>query len=109
VSGDEHRLHQVVTNLLGNASRYTPSGTTVTVRVLRDGFDVHDDGPGFPPAIAARAFERFVRGDESRNRGGDSGAGLGLALVQAIVAAHGGAVSLASRPGDTTIRVRLPR
>ena len=109
VPGDEQRLHQVVTNLLGNATRYTPAGTTVTVRVLADGFDVHDDGPGFPPAIAAHAFERFVRGDESRNRGGDSGAGLGLALVQAIVASHGGTVSLTSRSGDTTIRVRLPR
>jgi two-component system OmpR family sensor kinase len=107
--GDEQRLHQVVTNLLSNATRYTPPGSTVTVRVLADGFDVHDDGPGFPPAIAAHAFERFVRGDESRHRGADSGAGLGLALVQAIVQSHGGTVSLASRPGDTTIRVRLPR
>ncbi|MDH2416792.1 HAMP domain-containing sensor histidine kinase [Nocardioides sp. CER19] len=109
VPGDEQRLHQVVTNLLGNATRYTPPGTTVTVRVLADGFDVHDDGPGFPPSIAARAFERFVRGDESRHRGGESGAGLGLALVQAIVQSHGGTVALQSRPGDTTIRVRLPR
>ncbi|GAB7004297.1 HAMP domain-containing sensor histidine kinase [Nocardioides sp. AN3] len=109
VPGDEQRLHQVVTNLLSNASRYTPPGTTVTVRVLADGFDVHDDGPGFPPAIAAHAFERFVRGDESRNRAGESGAGLGLALVQAIVQSHGGTVGLESRPGDTTIRVRLPR
>jgi two-component system OmpR family sensor kinase len=109
VLGDEQRLHQVVTNLLGNATRYTPAGTTVTVRVVTDGFDVHDDGPGFPPAIAVHAFERFVRGDESRNRGGDSGAGLGLALVQAIVQSHGGTVALESRKGDTTIRVRLPR
>lgn len=109
VPGDEQRLHQVVTNLLSNAARYTPPGTTVTVRVLADGFDVHDDGPGFPQAIAAHAFERFVRGDESRHRGADAGAGLGLALVRAIVASHGGTVSLASRAGDTTIRVRLPR
>jgi two-component system, OmpR family, sensor kinase len=108
VYGDEQRLHQVVTNLLSNARRYTPAGTTVTVRVLPDGFDVHDDGPGFPPSIAAHAFERFVRGDESRNRGGDTGAGLGLSLVQAIVQSHGGTVSLTSKPGDTTIRVRLP-
>ncbi|GAA1962095.1 HAMP domain-containing sensor histidine kinase [Nocardioides panacihumi] len=108
VPGDEQRIHQVVTNLLSNATRYTPPGTTVTVRVLPDGFDVHDDGPGFPPAIAAHAFERFVRGDESRNRGGESGAGLGLSLVQAIVHSHGGSVALDSRPGDTTIRVRLP-
>lgn len=105
VSGDAQRLHQVVTNLLSNATRYTAPGTTVTVRVTRDGFVVHDDGPGFPPALQPRAFERFVRGDQARHGGGT---GLGLALVHAIVTAHGGTVSLASKPGDTSITVRLP-
>lgn len=106
VWGDAQRLHQVVTNLLTNATRYTSAGTTVTVRVTDDGFAVHDDGPGFPPSLQKRAFERFVRGDESRHGGGT---GLGLALVHAIVSAHGGTVSLTSRPGDTTITVALPR
>lgn len=106
VMGDDQRLHQVVTNLLSNATRYTPAGSTVTVRVHRDGFDVHDDGPGFPPGLAARAFERFVRGDEARNRAG--GTGLGLSLVHAIVTAHGGTVTLTSGPGSTTFAVRLP-
>ncbi len=112
VLGDEHRLHQVVTNLLTNARKHTPAGTTVTVTAYRGadpggtGFAVHDDGPGFPPELAGRAFERFVRGDASRNRAG--GVGLGLALVQAIVSAHGGRVELTSRPGDTTVRVSLP-
>ncbi|BBH18267.1 two-component sensor histidine kinase [Nocardioides baekrokdamisoli] len=106
VLGDDQRLHQVVTNLLSNATRYTPEGSNVTVRVRRDGFDVHDDGPGFPPDLASRAFERFVRGDEARNRAG--GTGLGLSLVHAIVTAHGGTVTLASAPGSTTIAVRLP-
>ena len=66
---------------------------------------MHDDGPGFPPDLAPRAFERFTRGDAARTRGG---AGLGLSLVEAIVGAHGGAVTLDSRPGDTTIAVVLP-
>ena len=70
-----------------------------------DGFSVHDDGPGFAPDLAPHAFERFTRGDLARTRGG---AGLGLSLVQAIVAAHGGSVTLTSSPGDTTITVTLP-
>lgn len=107
VTGDALRLHQVVTNLLTNARKHTPAGTTVTVTVRRDGFRVHDDGPGFPPDLAGRAFERFVRGDEARTRGEEVGVGLGLALVDAIVAAHGGSVSLTSAPGDTTVDVRL--
>lgn len=106
VLGDEQRLHQVVTNLLTNARKHTPAGTTVSVTADATGFRVHDDGPGFPPELADRAFERFARGDAARHREG--GVGLGLALVQAIVAAHGGEVTLASAPGDTTFTVRLP-
>ncbi|GAA2143224.1 HAMP domain-containing sensor histidine kinase [Nocardioides koreensis] len=118
VTGDAHRLHQVVTNLLTNARKYTPAGTTVTVSARRtpDGgsFAVHDDGPGFPPDLVEHAFERFARGDVARTRAsGDGeqpvgGAGLGLSLVQAIVHAHGGRVSLTSHPRDTTITVSLP-
>lgn len=106
VTGDAARLHQVVTNLLANARKYTPAGSTVTVTGTATGFTVHDDGPGFPPDLAPRAFERFVRGDAARTRAG--GAGLGLSLVEAIVAAHGGRVALASAPGDTTVTVTLP-
>ncbi|MFI5625950.1 sensor histidine kinase [Nocardioides sp. NPDC051685] len=106
VTGDAQRLHQVISNLLTNERRHTPAGTTVTVRVRPDGFDVHDDGPGFPPALVPHAFERFTRADEARQR--DGGAGLGLALVHAIVTSHGGTVKLTSVPGDTTIAVRLP-
>ncbi|KRE97461.1 ATPase [Nocardioides sp. Soil774] len=107
VTGDAARLHQVLTNLLTNARKYTPAGSTVTVTGTPVGFSVHDDGPGFPPDLAPRAFERFVRGDTARTRAG--GAGLGLSLVEAIVAAHGGRVDLASAPGDTTVTVTLPR
>ncbi|MBD3915290.1 HAMP domain-containing histidine kinase [Nocardioides hwasunensis] len=106
VAGDEVRLHQVVSNLLTNGRKYTPVGSTITVTGAAQGFTVHDDGPGFSPDLAPRAFERFVRGDVSRNRAG--GAGLGLSMVEAIVAAHGGSVTLRSTPGDTLITVRLP-
>ncbi|WGL53779.1 HAMP domain-containing sensor histidine kinase [Nocardioides sp. BP30] len=110
VAGDRLRLHQVITNLLTNARKYTPAGTTVTVAVRPDGFSVHDDGPGFPPDLVEHAFERFSRGDQSRHREHrDGGAGLGLSLVQAIVTSHGGTVSLQSWPGSTTISVVLPQ
>jgi two-component system OmpR family sensor kinase len=110
VTGDALRLHQVVTNLLGNARRHTPPGTTVTVSAALGNpvvLTVHDDGPGFPAELAATAFVRFTRGDTARTRE-ESGAGLGLSLVQAIVDAHHGTVSLDSRPGSTTLRIELP-
>jgi two-component system OmpR family sensor kinase len=109
VTGDEHRLHQVVTNLLANARKYTPAGTTVTVSAHSGGFAVHDDGPGFPDDLVDHAFERFARGDVARTRAGKGGGyGLGLSLVSAIVTAHGGTVALHSVPGDTTVSVELP-
>ncbi len=108
VVGDVQRLHQVVTNLLTNARKYTPAGTTITVSAKPGGFAVHDDGPGFPSGLAEHAFERFARGDAARTRGDAGGAGLGLALVQAIVTAHGGTVALRSHPGSTTVTVSLP-
>jgi two-component system OmpR family sensor kinase len=120
VVGDEARLHQVVTNLLGNARRHTPPGTTVTVGVspapegptAGDGFarmTVTDDGPGFDPALAPRAFERFTRGDSARTRDAHpGGAGLGLSMVEAIVTAHGGTVDLSTRPGQTRFTIALP-
>ena len=116
VAGDEQRLHQVATNLLTNARRHTPDGTTVTVRGAREGdttvLEVVDDGPGFPAGLREHAFERFSRGDAARTReddgGSDSGVGLGLSIVDAIARAHGGEVRLSSRPGETKVRVRLP-
>ena len=107
VHGDELRLHQVVTNLLTNAAKYTPPGTTVTATAHAGGFSVHDDGPGFPPELVPHAFERFARADSARHREG--GVGLGLALVQAIASAHGGSVELHTAPGDTRVDVRLPQ
>jgi two-component system, OmpR family, sensor kinase len=117
VRGDAHRLHQVVSNLLNNARRHTPAGTTVSVAGrATDGLVeviVHDDGPGLPPPLHGKEFERFSRGDASRTRlggaaGQGGGAGLGLSIVQAIVRAHGGDVSVQSQPGDTTFVFRFP-
>ncbi|KRF17096.1 ATPase [Nocardioides sp. Soil797] len=106
VLGDEQRLHQVVTNLLTNARKYTPAGTTVTARVRSGEIVVTDDGPGFAPGLADEAFERFVRGDTARHREG--GAGLGLSLVKAITEAHGGTVELTTRAGQTRFTLRFP-
>jgi two-component system, OmpR family, sensor kinase len=108
ILGDGQRLHQVVTNLLTNARKYTPPGTTVTVAASAHAFSVHDDGPGFAPGLAEKAFERFSRGDVARSRGSEGGAGLGLSLVDAVVTAHGGSVTLDSHPGSTTLTVSLP-
>jgi two-component system OmpR family sensor kinase len=111
VTGDEARLHQVVSNLLGNARRHTPAGTSVRVRLhARDEqveLSVSDDGPGVPAALQPNVFERFTRADTARTRD-SGGAGLGLSLVAAIVAAHGGTVTLDSAPGATTFTVTLP-
>jgi two-component system OmpR family sensor kinase len=115
VVGDDARLHQVVTNLVGNAVAHTPAGTRVDVRVRRRDDDVvlevRDDGPGMAPDVAARVFERFYRADSSRTRTGTAtaGSGLGLSIVSAIVAAHGGAVDVDSAPGrGSGFVVRLP-
>ncbi len=111
VLGDDHRLHQVVANLLSNARRHTPPGTEVSLEItVQDGsavLAIHDDGPGLPSALKERAFERFTRGDSSRTRD-TGGSGLGLPIVQAIVDAHRGTVSVQSVPGDTTFRVQVP-
>ncbi|MFF4589539.1 sensor histidine kinase [Streptomyces sp. NPDC001388] len=113
VTGDEHRLHQVLANLLANARQHTPAGTQVTVTLETDGdtavLRVHDDGPGVPADIQPGVFERFTRADRRRSTDpGGAGAGLGLSIVAAVVEAHGGSVGLRSRPASTTFTVELP-
>ncbi|KQY23602.1 histidine kinase [Cellulomonas sp. Root485] len=110
VLGDDHRLRQVLANLLSNARLHTPAGTAVTARVRRAGdtvvLQVSDDGPGIPPALRESLFQRFTRGDASRNSATGS-TGLGLAIVHAVVTAHAGTITVSSGPG-TTFTVTLP-
>ncbi|GHD52851.1 HAMP domain-containing protein [Mycetocola manganoxydans] len=112
IAGDTQRLFQVVANLLGNARVHTPPGTRVTTRLETTETDavitVLDNGPGIDPSVLDSVFERFVRGDESRQRA-SGGTGLGLAIVAGVVDAHGGSVSVESGPGRTAFRVILPR
>ena len=111
IVGDAGRMHQVVANLLANARTHTPAGTSITLSVSREGDEavlrVHDDGPGIDPGVRDELFARFARGDSSRARQ-TGGTGLGLAIAKAIVEGHGGHLTVASQPGDTTFTVRLP-
>ena len=115
VIGDEARLRQVVVNLLANARVHTPAGSHVTTTLAREGdtliVRIHDDGPGIAPEVRDRLFERFARGDSSRERRTGS-TGLGMSIALAIVQSHGGSIDVASStaPEDhgTTFSVRLP-
>jgi two-component system, OmpR family, sensor kinase len=114
VVGDESRLRQVVSNLVGNAIAHTPPGSAVRIGVGTTEDDavleIADTGPGMAPEQARLVFERFYRADTSRARDHGGGAGLGLAIVWSLVAAHGGTVELETAPGEgATFRIRLPR
>lgn len=110
VAGDETRLEQIVSNLLTNALRYTPSGGRVAVELAREGDEavltVRDNGVGIAPELLPRLFELFVQAQD----GASGGLGIGLALVRRLVELHGGRVSAASDgPGcGSTFCVRLP-
>ena len=111
VPGDDVQLRRAVTNLLANARTHTPAGTAVVVSLQRaaDGirFVVTNDGPTIPEDALPTLFDRFTRGEASRSR--ESGtSGLGLAIVRAVVEAHGGSVRVASEPGRTAFTVTLP-
>jgi two-component system OmpR family sensor kinase len=115
VEGDVGRLAQVLSNVVANAIRHTPSDATITVKVGTIDDDavmaVVDTGPGLADDDKARVFERFYRADASRHRTEhSSGSGLGLSIVAALVAAHGGTVGVDDTPGGgATFWVRLPR
>lgn len=113
IMGDGTSLRQVMDNLLGNVRSHTPPGTTTRVSVERLEGDavirVADNGPGMDPAEAELIFERFYRSDPSRSRS-HGGAGLGLSIVSAIVAHHGGTVSAEGHLGaGSMFTVRLPQ
>jgi two-component system OmpR family sensor kinase len=102
VAGDPHQLRQVLANLLRNALVHTPAGTPIEVDVRGEGvttvLEVRDHGPGLPTDENDALFERFWRAEQGRERG-KAGAGLGLAIVAGIVAAHGGEVRAENAPG----------
>jgi two-component system OmpR family sensor kinase len=112
VVGDESRLRQVLANLLSNARVHTPAGTTVVVSVRSTPTTVtvrvQDNGPGIPEPLRSRLFQRFTRGDASRNRAAGSSTGLGLAIVHAVVSAHGGTIDVDGTAGRTSFTVILP-
>ena len=112
ISADAARLRQVIDNLISNALQHTPAGTpvTITVAVAADHgqLTVADAGPGLSAEQASRVFERFYRTDRARSRA-SGGTGLGLSIVAALVAAHGGTVTVDTEPGHgAAFGVRLP-
>jgi len=121
VTGDEHRLRQVLGNLLANARSHTPAGTPVAVRVRTGAglavLEVADEGPGIDPSVGNRVFERFYRGDPARVRGDASGGrsgppagtGLGLSIVAAVAESHHGHAWVDATPGHgACFAVELP-
>lgn len=111
VLADERWMHQVVTNLLSNALKFTPAGGTVTISTMQDGagavLEVEDTGIGIPPDELPRIFGRFWRGQAAAPT---SGSGIGLAIAAELVWAHGGTLTAASEPGaGTRMTLTLPR
>jgi signal transduction histidine kinase len=110
---DAGRVRQAVDNLLDNALRFAPPGTQVALSAEVMGgslvIEVGDSGPGFPPEFLPHALERFRRPDHDRARSA-GGAGLGLAIVQAIALAHGGRAVAGNRPeGGAAVRLEIPQ
>ena len=105
--GDSDKIYQVVTNLLANARAHTPSGTLIKVTVgsnQQGAFvSVADNGPGLSKEDQSKIFERFYRVDPSRQRSSQDGSGLGLSIVDAVMQAHGGNVSVASDLGKGAV------
>ena len=103
VLGDSQRIHQVIANLLANARTHTPNDTEISITAMQGVSEttiaVSDKGPGLSKADQDRIFERFYRADPSRVRNSGEGSGLGLSIVDAVMKAHGGYVSVKSEVG----------
>ena len=113
LSADRGKLSQVLVNLLSNALKFTPEGGSITVSLDETeqaaAFTVSDTGDGIAPEDLPYIFERFYRADPSRSRA-TGGSGIGLSIVEAIVKAHGGTVSVSSVPGEgSAFTVTLPK
>lgn len=112
VSADRLVLRDAITNVVDNAIKYSPSGSTIEMRIEADAVDatlsVTDEGPGIPAEHRERIFDRFYRIDEGRSRG-SGGAGLGLAIAKWAVEANGGRLSLASSGSGSVFQITLPR
>ena len=103
----------MVVNLLDNAVRHTPNGSTIELRLEADGdraiVEVADNGPGIPDELREQAFDRFVRGTGPADTAAGGGTGLGLAIVRAVAHSHGGDVEASrSQLGGALITVSLP-
>jgi signal transduction histidine kinase len=112
-SGDEDLIRRLITNLLDNAIKYTPSGGSVSVKLASEQtavkIIVSDTGQGIPAEAAAHVFERFYRVDKARSRA-EGGSGLGLAIARWIAEAHKGSIDLVSIPGKgSEFTVSMPR
>jgi signal transduction histidine kinase len=111
IDADRTRMEQALQNLAANALRHAPAGSALELRAwpLNDAvaLSVSDEGPGIPPEQLARVFDRFYKVDESRvaAQSGNSGSGLGLSIVKAIVERHGATIAVDSRPGRTVFQI----
>jgi two-component system, OmpR family, sensor kinase len=113
VDGNPDELHRMVLNLLDNAVRHTPAGSTIELRLRTEGdqavVEVADSGPGVAPPLREQIFERFVRGEGPADTAVGGGSGLGLAIVSAVAGSHGGSADVSeSELGGALFRVRLP-
>jgi signal transduction histidine kinase len=112
VDADAERLRQIIDNLIGNAVQHTPPQTPVTVAVSiaagRGQLTVADRGPGMTQEQASHVFDRFYRTDDARTRA-HGGAGLGLAIAASLTVAHGGELTVDTKPGEgAAFHLRLP-
>jgi two-component system, OmpR family, sensor kinase len=113
IDGNPDELHRMVLNLLDNAARHTPPGSTIELRLHDDGgeavLEVGDNGPGIPAGVRTQIFDRFVRAEGPADTAVSGGSGLGLAIVRAVANSHNGTVAAMEAPGGGALfRIRLP-